>query len=282
MRKLLFATFVRLFKSKIFWIGIAALGGLALWATVARWYDSTVLVEMGYDTLDGLLFIGAVYAPIWVPVFVSLFIGTEYSDGTMRNKLIVGHSKLAVYFANLIVCVSAVLIIHLVYIGIVLGLGLPLIGGFRLTATSTLVTFFFCSLATMVSLTALMLAVAMLIPSKAAGAIASMLLGLALIMVGMTVSSMLQAPEMIEAFVGMDATGEPIFSDPHPNPKYLRGVSRTFFDFLNRFLPGNQLTLIGTSMELPQNVWQLPVYAMLFAAVITLGGTLVFRRKDLK
>ena len=229
---------------------------------------------MGYDTLDGLLFIGAVYAPIWVPVFVSLFIVTEYSDGTMRNTLIVGHSKLAVYFANLIVCVSAVLIIHLVYVGIVLGLGLPLIGGFRLTATSTLVTFFFCSLATMVSLTALMLAVAMLI--------ASMLLGLALIMVGMTVSSMLQAPEMIEAFVGMDATGEPIFSDPHPNPKYLRGVSRTFFDFLNRFLPGNQLTLIGTSMELPQNVWQLPVYAMLFAAVITLGGTLVFRRKDLK
>ncbi len=282
MRKLLSATFVRLFKSKIFWIGIAALGGLALWATIARWYDSTVLVEMGYDTLDGLLFIGAAYAPIWVPVFVSLFVGTEYSDGTMRNKLIVGHSKLAVYFTNLIVCVSAVLIMHVVYIGIVLGLGLPLVGGFRDITTQTLVVFFFCSLISMVALTALMLAVVMLIPAKAISAITSMLLGLALIMGAMTVNSMLQAPEMIEALVGINEAGDPVFSEPRPNPKYLRGFERTFFDFLNRILPGNQLTLIGMSMELPQNVWQLPVYAVVFAALTTLGGAWVFQRKDLK
>ena len=282
MRKLLSSAYSRLFQNKIFWLGVIALGGLALWATLARYHDATVIADMGYNTLDGLLFIGATYAPIWVPVFVSLFIGTEYSDGTMRNKLIVGHSKLAVYFANLIVCVSAVLIIHLVYIGIVLGLGLPLIGGFRLTATSTLVTFFFCSLATMVSLTALMLAVAMLIPNKAVGAIVAMLLGLALLMGAMTIDQILDAPEMIESIVGIDEMGELILSEPHPNPRYPSGLWRGILELLDRMLPGGQLMTIGLGDTLPQNAWQLPVYSVLFTALTTLGGAWVFHRKDLK
>ena len=40
------------------------------------------------------LFIGIILA-----VFCSLFIGTEHNDGTIRNKIIVGHekSKLFIY-----------------------------------------------------------------------------------------------------------------------------------------------------------------------------------------
>ena len=167
-------------------------------------------------------------------------------------------------------------------IGIVLGLGLPLIGGFRLTATSTLVTFFFCSLATMVSLTALMLAVAMLIPNKAVGAIVAMLLGLALLMGAMTIEQILDAPEMIESIVGIDEMGELILSEPHPNPKYPSGLWRGILELLDRMLPGGQLMTIGWSETLPQNAWQLPVYSALFTALTTLGGAWGFCRRDLK
>ena len=59
MMKLLRAEFRRLFKNKLFWLGIAVMLGLGIWATVARYYDSTHLVGMGYDTPDGLLFIAA-------------------------------------------------------------------------------------------------------------------------------------------------------------------------------------------------------------------------------
>lgn len=281
MRKLLSSAFSRLFHGKIFWIGMAALFTLGLWATLARWYDSTALISMGYDNLDGLLFIGATYGPIWVPVFVSLFIGTEYSDGTLRNKLIVGHSKLSVYFSNLIVCVTAVLAMHLVYIGVVLGVGIPLIGGFCNISTKTLVIFFFSGLAALSSLTALMLAVIMLIPSKAVAAIASMLLGLALIMGAMTVNDRLNQPEMIASY-SMGEDGKLVLSEPVPNPKYLSGFGRTFFDLLNRILPGNQLVLIGTSTVLPARVWQISVYAVLFMALTTLCGAWAFCRKDLK
>ncbi|MBQ8356761.1 MAG: ABC transporter permease subunit [Clostridia bacterium] len=282
MGKLLHAGFARLFKSKIFWIGIAALAGLAAFACIGRYRDAVILPHAGYNTPDGLLFIGAMYAPIWVPVFVSLFVGTEYSDGTMRNKVTVGHSRLAVYLSNVVVCTAGVLVMHLVYIGVMLGLGLPLLGGFVEISANVLVIFFFCSLATMVALTSVMVGVGMLIHSKATGAIVAMLLGLALLLGALSINQVLNAPEIITDGITVNEAGELVQVEPYRNPKYLAGGKRAFFQFLNECLPGNQMMTIGQSVALPRDVWHLPVYAVLLTVVVTLGGAYIFRRKDLK
>ena len=57
-------------------------------------------------------------------IFIGLFIGTEYSNGTMRNKLVIGHSRGAIYFSNLAVCIAAALLIHIVYVATTLVVGL--------------------------------------------------------------------------------------------------------------------------------------------------------------
>ena len=44
-------------------------------------------------------------------ILTSMFIGSEYSDGTIRNKLVVGHSRMRIYLANLIVCSVACVLI---------------------------------------------------------------------------------------------------------------------------------------------------------------------------
>ena len=38
---------------------------------------------------------------LFMAMFTSLFIGTEYDYGTIRNKIIVGHSRTSIYFSNL-------------------------------------------------------------------------------------------------------------------------------------------------------------------------------------
>ncbi|MCR4779873.1 MAG: hypothetical protein K5876_02115 [Ruminiclostridium sp.] len=59
-------------------------------------------------------------------VVIGSFIGADHSSGTIRNKLAVGHARAAIYFADHIVCFSAVMIILLTGYASVFAIGLPL------------------------------------------------------------------------------------------------------------------------------------------------------------
>ena len=96
MIKLLKANFSRLKKELSLWI----VAGVTLALTVPKIVDSYKWLEN--VKLDDVLFemvplIGVLYA-----VFIALYIGKEYSDKAMRNKLIVGHKYLSCKFYNLL------------------------------------------------------------------------------------------------------------------------------------------------------------------------------------
>ena len=55
--------------------------------------------------LDAIFFVYAMLIGLVLSVFLPLFFGSEYSDGTIRNKLAAGHPRLSVYLANLITAV---------------------------------------------------------------------------------------------------------------------------------------------------------------------------------
>ena len=52
---------------------------------------------------------------ILISIFYSLFLGTEYNDGTIRNKLIVGHKRETIYLASFITGTVAVTIIYFIW-----------------------------------------------------------------------------------------------------------------------------------------------------------------------
>lgn len=280
MMKLLRAEFRRLFKNKLFWLGIAVMLGLGIWATVARYYDSTHLVGMGYDTPDGLLFIAAMYFPVVVAVFDSLFIGTEFADGTVRNKIIVGKERTAVYLIDFTITTVGLLLMYLTYAVTVLGLSSFLLKPFE-TPIKVLSIFFFCSLVTVMALNAIFLMICMLIQNKATSAAVCMLVALALLMGGMTVLQMLSAPETLTGPVSI-INGVPVQAEPRPNPKYLTGFKREFFQFLNDFLPVGQMLTFGRSEQLPERIWILPIYSAILTLLCTVTGILGFRRRNLK
>ena len=281
MKNLLSATFARLFKGKLFWIGMLAMGGFGAVATIARARDAYILQDMGYDTPDGLLFIGLTYFLITAAVFDSLFIGAEHADGTWRNKLIVGQGKVQIYLTYLTVTTAATLLMHLAYIGVVLGLSAPLLNPF-LTPIKVYVVFFFCSLATVVAMNALMVTLCMLIQNRAVVAVGAMLLAIGLMMGGMAIYQMLSAPEFLSGPITVVNGVLMPSPEPVPNPKYLTGATRVFFQFLHDFLPGGQAVTIGMTGELPTDVWRLPVFSALLTLLSTLGGAWGFCRRDLK
>ena len=96
MSKLLSADFARLKKDKVFWIGMIFMFVLGILSPVMNYIDMN---RGGYEIpLESSFFVYAIYIGILLSAFCSLFVGTEYSDGTIRNKIVIGHGRIQVYF----------------------------------------------------------------------------------------------------------------------------------------------------------------------------------------
>ena len=116
MRNLLKAEFSRLFRSRLFRIVII----LDVIYSLYTIKDYVMIPE--YEDLYGfkdniwgfILIYGFVSA-----AFNSLFVSREYSDGTLRNKIVSGHSRKSIYLTELIVCSTAGIILQIVYICII-------------------------------------------------------------------------------------------------------------------------------------------------------------------
>ena len=129
MRKLLRANLSRLFQYRVFRIGtilmmILAAGtmlynisyAIRLQENHTEYYDVFHCLDVQYLNILPL-------AGIFFAIIISLFLGTEYSDGTIRNKFTVGHSRTAVYMANLLTCiVASFTIVAALFLGGLIGL----------------------------------------------------------------------------------------------------------------------------------------------------------------
>lgn len=108
MRNLLCAGVAGLRKNKTFWLGILAMFALGIFCSYSKYSDIVRYEQV--SRLDDVLFSYVPLTGLCSAIFCSMFVGTEYSDGTLRNKLIVGHSRKSIYCSNLLLCIGASLI----------------------------------------------------------------------------------------------------------------------------------------------------------------------------
>lgn len=286
MNKLLSAEFLRLFKSLIFKMCLLFSGGLGVFMVLMRWWDvkkhSAEYAKLGveYSNADGLIFVGGLYLIFAIAVFISVFVGTEYSDGTIRNKLIAGHTRSSIYFSKFVVCAVADIMIHILCIVVVLILGNLLINGTTMTIKE-IVAFTMVSTIIMLALTAFLLLLTMSIQSKAVGAIVCLLVVFIMMVSALSIEQRLEAPEYYDAYSYPDEdTGEMISVDKEKNPKYLSGTKREVYEFLNNFIPVSQLYQIVRNIS--DNVNVIMIYDCLIIIITTGVGIAIFKKKDLK
>lgn len=277
MRKLLNAGFARLWKSKIFWGGTLLISGTIVAAMLSN-YRQQQYYSFSYtsDTfIPGcFMFIGCFLA-----VFAALFLGTEYSDGTIRNKLIAGHSRDSVYLSSLFLAIAAALLACAISLLVTLAVGIPLFGipvnpGAALLkiALGTLLVFSYAALFTML---------AMLIHNKSLLATTAILFFFLLLFAALSVSMRLDEPEFITGNYSLTIDGQIQPEAPIPNPSYLQGGKRKAYEFLQDFLPTGQSFLMG-QVDAPPRPLQMALCSLSLFLMTTLGGLLAFRRKDLK
>lgn len=113
MLNLLLTDFRRLIKDKVFYIGLLILAFYGFWGV-----RTTSCFELDKCiSIDGSSMLVAMPAMIilFVIFFTSLFIGTDYNEGTIRNKVIVGKKRSYIYLSNLIVTFIVTTIYFLTY-----------------------------------------------------------------------------------------------------------------------------------------------------------------------
>ncbi len=231
--------------------------------------------------LSNVLFIYALTVAILIPAFVSLFVGTEYSDGTMRNKMIIGHTRLCIYLSNLIVCSVAGLGFCISYMIGAFAVAVPFytIDPGILTGVATLVL---CSFVMCVAFTALCTLTAMLCQNKALTAVINILAACFLLVISIYIMSRLSQPEMYSGYSLNTETGEIEMSEGIPNPDYLRGTEREIYQFFNDFLPTGQAANITGQLSLSGSPGLLASYSACIIIVSTGAGIFVFKKKDIK
>lgn len=285
MSRLITANFTKLWKSRVFWVMEIV---MVCWS-IMMYVDAYIMINQNGRTIDNwnlfffndLMFIGVAMA-----VFTAFYIGVEYSDGTIRNKIAVGHSRLPIYLANLIVCYAAGVIAFLTSSVVSLVMGLLLIGretvlGLRVPGTVMVIGLFI-----ILAYTGLFVMVAMVDAVKARMALINLILAILLLAMGTLVQLRLQ-PEyyVLDEETGktryITDVGEEIEDTEKVvrNPQYLpAGLKRRLYEWMDMWTPYAQVMHVLGDGE--YSVKQ-PLCMLVWTVVLSGSGIWIFDRKEI-
>lgn len=278
MRRLLRAHLVRIWKNGLFWL---CAGAMALCGALvcASHYRTMLQYPAEHFALEDVFFFSCPLIGLFMAGLLNLFLGMEYSDGTMHNKLMVGHQRSAIYGASLIAGWAMTGLILLCGALSVLALGLPMFGFFQMERTK-LIWMLVSALALGVSTASICVALAMNIQNRAVAVVAAMVLVVLMLFASSYIASRLDEPEMISEGLYFQNGKLIEQGEAFANPKYLTGSARTVLETIFELLPtgqGARLSNLDT-----RHVERFPWYSLLLSAAVSALGYGLYRKKDIR
>lgn len=282
MNKLFSAYLARLGKNVMFWGLLLLMAGYGVIVPVIAHFEMQIYGEV-YSSESRLAW-HALLTGVFTALLASGFLGTEYSNGTIRNKLIAGHTRKNIYLASLGICVLAYTVILILHMFIISVLGQWLIAPFRMNA-GELMLFYLLSLLTGITFTSIYTIIAMLNQYKSASVMLCAMVCLVLFAASFYIYMRLSAPEMVPA--GYAVGGYEIVIDGtvvnqamEPNPKYVQGFRRTVYEWFLNILPsGQSIWLAQMNLE---NGLRMVLCNLCLTAGTVFAGLYCFERKDLR
>lgn len=277
MAKLLSADFSRLGKDLVFWVVLAAYSVLSLVSCLLN-YQSSVQYPLDPVYVEDVLFNMIPALPFLCAAVTAMFLGQEYDENTIRNKLTVGHTRTAVFFSACAASAAASLALlgsALLASGVT---GFLCFREFQMNWTQLAYLAVCCVLDAMV-FSAICVAFCMNIQKRAVSLLITLVVMLALLFAASYLEGALLEPEMTYEGVSISMDGVQ-FGDLVKNPAYVSGSARKVMEFLLDLLPTGQAIQLN-NMELERCGRWLWMSALLLP-VITLVGYLPFRRRDIR
>ncbi len=278
MRKLITANFHRFSKDRFSWcvVGIVVILSLASVFNSAGSFEA--MAARGYAiSLEDCYFNQAPLIGAFLALLISMFLGTEFSEGTIRNKLCIGHKRNEIFLSNFISCAFASIVLTAVWL-LSCTLLFGLIGPLEVEV-SEFVGYIFVAMGFAVSFAALYTVIGSLSSNKAMTIIYTFAVFIILAMAASALDDRLCEPEINEIMT-YNNYGAVVMQESAPNPLYLSGTIRTVCEVALELLPtGQALLLSEVAIEYPVRAILLSV---VFTTVTLLVGSRLFRRKDIK
>ncbi len=274
MIRLLNAGFTRLRKNKAFWILTIFSIGLALFMIYTQYddmkkYGEVIEVEqlmLNYATIIGIV----------ISIFTSLFLGVEYSDGAIRNKISIGHKRTNIYLSNLIITSVTSLFSYVLFTIVIAIIGISLFGWIKMSML-VLLKLIGCIFVMILAYSSIFTFLAMIISNKTITSITSIMLTFVLMMFAMVCFNIVDMQEYIQS--GSLVNGEMKFEEI-PNPRYPSETKKKVYQTLLDINPAGQgFQLAGRS---DPNLKVLPFYSLEILVIFTCTGLVLFNKKELK
>ena len=278
MRKLLSASFSRLWKEKMFWIAFVF---MSIGSACFSWMSyNTAMKNTGIEFyVEDMMFnmlpmIGFVFV-----FFISMRLGTEFDEHTIRNKLVVGYNRTQVYFAEYITCMTASLILLVVML-----LCSTLSGWFffrKFQSGWMEVAFLLLCCVLMASVfSAMSVGICMNVRNKATSLVASLVILFAILLLASFRINVLAEEPMAYSSISITVEGGVQFGDLVENPAYIDGFQRTIYELIADILPTGQ-TIQLNNLDYERAVrW--PLLSVIMLLVSTFAGYLPFRKRDIR
>lgn len=277
MRKLLSASFCRLIKNKVFWLELIFTLAFSLYICFVNYSPERQAAEYRIH-LDDVFFTFYQLLGFLIAAGISLITGSEYSDGTIRNKLVVGHTRVNLYFSNLLASGAVSVLIVLIHMAVTGTVGYLLFGAFQMQLSQAVFAIACVCLAAF-SYTCICTFISMNCSNKAAAAVISLVLMLGLLYAGSSFGSALLEPETTYSGVTITSNGIQ-YGDMIQNPAYISGARRSVYEFLYDLLPTGQLNQIYSLDFARAARW--PWLSVGLSVLMSAAGFAAFRRKNIK
>ncbi|MDE6604589.1 MAG: ABC transporter permease [Clostridia bacterium] len=271
MIKLLRANLTRIFKSVTFWIifSLYILYSVFLPVILHSVFDDQSLAETSTESILALGYgiVGFPVQGVLIAIMCCIIFGLDFQNGTLRNKIIFGHSRSRIYTADFLTISIISLAMNAVYLLAFLMISLPLFGKFTIPPKDIILlivdgTFMLLAYSATYTFVALV----------CKNPIVSIIISIALFALGMILITVF-ADILNEAQYLVVVSDDLIV--PDMPSKSLIGFS----EFMLDFFPS------GQSFQIANNnifKWQMPLYSLIVIGVTNGAGITIFNKVNIK
>lgn len=258
MHKLLRADLYRLYHNKKIWIALLAM------LSVAGMMVTMQYTAMDYEVpISRVIFLPMTFYGLVIAAFVGFYAGEDFSEGTIRNKIVAGNIRKDIYISQMLGVWSSALVLYVITIAATVSASLPMFD--RDVGAKEIASFFGLGCLTVLAMGSLFYMISMCIGNRSVAVTVCMGMAFLMLFLCLHTNQILAQAE---------------FKDGVTNVHYVSGVKRLCYELFHDMNPMGQIAQLSEMKYINAIRWI--VVDVVWVIVSAVFGSVMFEKKDIR